>query len=215
MRVVDAIHSYGGLVFHDVINRRHANKAAAAGVDGLIAVCAGAGGHAGLLSPFRIRSRDSPILRQDPDSLWRDHAWPSDCRRGVDVDADLAYLGTRFINTREAPSAVRSQTDDPRCHRQLTSCTHPLSAACTRIFSRRASSPPAPIRITCIRRQNSTFRPRANRKPGGTCGRRGRESEASSRIFPFGGLRLCGRLIAEYREALAGLREPHRISRAS
>src|SRR5689334_780426 len=50
--VVDAIHSYGGLVFHDIINLHHAHKAADAGVDGLIAVCGGAGGHAGLLNPF-------------------------------------------------------------------------------------------------------------------------------------------------------------------
>ena len=52
--LVEAAHSYGGLVFHDVINMRHARKAAEAGVDGLIAVCAGAGGHAGLLSPFAL-----------------------------------------------------------------------------------------------------------------------------------------------------------------
>ena len=52
--LVDAVHSYGGVVFHDVINVRHAEKAAAAGVDGLIAVCAGAGGHAGTLSPFAL-----------------------------------------------------------------------------------------------------------------------------------------------------------------
>ena len=50
--VVDAAHSYGGIVLHDVINVRHARKAAEAGVDGLILVCAGAGGHAGTLSPF-------------------------------------------------------------------------------------------------------------------------------------------------------------------
>ena len=52
--VVEAVHSYGGVVFHDVINRRHAEKAAGAGVDGLIAVCAGAGGHAGTMSPFAL-----------------------------------------------------------------------------------------------------------------------------------------------------------------
>ena len=49
-----AIHSYGGLVFHDVINTRHAQKAVSEGVDGLILVCAGAGGHAGSLSPFAL-----------------------------------------------------------------------------------------------------------------------------------------------------------------
>jgi nitronate monooxygenase len=52
--VVAAIHGYGGVVFHDVINLRHAEKAAKQGVDGIIAVCAGAGGHAGLLSPFAL-----------------------------------------------------------------------------------------------------------------------------------------------------------------
>ena len=52
--IVDAAHSYGGLVYHDVINMRHARKAAEEGVDGLILVAAGAGGHAGTLSPFAI-----------------------------------------------------------------------------------------------------------------------------------------------------------------
>ena len=52
--VVEAVHAYGGQVFHDVVNRRHAEKAAEAGVDGIIAVCAGAGGHAGTLSPFAL-----------------------------------------------------------------------------------------------------------------------------------------------------------------
>jgi nitronate monooxygenase len=50
--VVSAVHSYGGLVFHDVISVRHAEKAAMAGVDGIVAVCAGAGGHGGTLNPF-------------------------------------------------------------------------------------------------------------------------------------------------------------------
>ena len=56
--LVKAIHSYGGLVFHDVINTRHARKAVEQGVDGLILVCAGAGGHAGALSPFCSAERN-------------------------------------------------------------------------------------------------------------------------------------------------------------
>ncbi len=52
--IVEAAHSYGGVVFHDVINVKHARKAAEQGVDGLILVCAGAGGHAGTLSPFAL-----------------------------------------------------------------------------------------------------------------------------------------------------------------
>src|SRR6185503_14544070 len=52
--VIAAIHGYGGIVLHDVISVRHAEKALEAGVDGLILVCAGAGGHAGTLSPFAL-----------------------------------------------------------------------------------------------------------------------------------------------------------------
>jgi nitronate monooxygenase len=99
--VVDAIHSYGGLVFHDVINLRHAQKAAEAGVDGLIAVCAGAGGHAGLLSPFafvaEIRQMfDKTVILSGAITHGRQIA------AAQVMGADLAYLGTRFINTREA-----------------------------------------------------------------------------------------------------------------
>ncbi|MCI5076081.1 nitronate monooxygenase family protein [Oricola sp.] len=99
--LVDAVHSYGGLVFHDVINRRHAEKAAAAGVDGLIAVCAGAGGHAGTMSPFamveEIRSFfDGAIVLAGAMSTGRHIA------AARMMGADLAYLGTRFIATREA-----------------------------------------------------------------------------------------------------------------
>jgi nitronate monooxygenase len=99
--VVDAIHSYGGLVFHDVINLRHAQKAAEAGVDGLIAVCAGAGGHAGLLNPFafvaEIRQMfDKTVILSGAITHGRQIA------AAQVMGADLAYLGTRFINTRES-----------------------------------------------------------------------------------------------------------------
>ena len=68
--VVDAVHSYGGVVMHDVINIRHAKKAIDEGADGLILVCAGAGGHAGTLSPFALVSEvreffDGPLHYQD------------------------------------------------------------------------------------------------------------------------------------------------------
>lgn len=99
--LVEAVHSYGGLVFHDVINIRHAEKAAEANVDGLIAVCAGAGGHAGTLSPFalvpEIRSFfDKTILLSGGMSTGRHIA------AGRMLGADLAYLGTRFIATKES-----------------------------------------------------------------------------------------------------------------
>lgn len=99
--LVDAVHSYGGLVFHDVINRRHAEKAVAAGVDGLILVSAGAGGHAGTLNPMafihEIRSFfDKTILLSGCISDGQDVA------SAMQMGADLAYMGTRFINTTEA-----------------------------------------------------------------------------------------------------------------
>lgn len=99
--LVDAVHGYGGLVFHDVTTRRHAEKAAEAGVDGLIAVAAGAGGHAGTWSPFALIAE----IRQFFDKT----LLLSGClNRGHEIlaaqllGADLAYLGTRFIATQES-----------------------------------------------------------------------------------------------------------------
>jgi len=99
--VIAAIHSYGGLVFHDVINIHHAHKAADAGVDGLIAVCAGAGGHAGLLNPFAFVAEirqffDKTLILAGAITNGRQIA------AARVMGADLAYLGTRFITTREA-----------------------------------------------------------------------------------------------------------------
>jgi nitronate monooxygenase len=99
--VVDAIHSYGGLVFHDVINLHHAHKAADAGVDGLIAVCAGAGGHAGLLNPFAFVGE----IREFFDKIVILSGAISNGRQIAAAElmgADLAYFGTRFIATRES-----------------------------------------------------------------------------------------------------------------
>ena len=99
--LVDAVHSYGGLVFHDVTNRRHAEKAAEAGVDGLICVAAGAGGHAGTLNPMPFVSEmrsffDGTILLSGCISNGRDVA------SAMQMGADLAYMGTRFINVQES-----------------------------------------------------------------------------------------------------------------
>jgi len=99
--VVDAVHSYGGLVFHDVINLRHARKAIEQGVDGIIAVCAGAGGHAGTLSPFALVKE----IREEFDGaiiLSGAMSKGSDALAAQAIGADLAYIGTRFIATTEA-----------------------------------------------------------------------------------------------------------------
>lgn len=99
--VVDAVHGYGGLVFHDIIKKRHAEKAQEAGVDGLIPVCAGAGGHAGTASPFAMMSEvksfyDGAIVLAGCISNGRDIA------AAKALGADFAYMGTRFINTVES-----------------------------------------------------------------------------------------------------------------
>lgn len=99
--VVDAVHAYGGVVFHDVTNLRHARKAAEAGVDGLILVAGGAGGHAGTINPF--------ALLADVRAHFAGTIVLAGCiSSGRDVlaaralGADLAYMGTRLIATTEA-----------------------------------------------------------------------------------------------------------------
>ena len=82
--VVDAVHSYDGAVLHDVINIRHAKKAIDEGADGLILVCAGAGGHAGPIALSGSISHGSSVLSAQA------------------MGADFAYVGTRFIATKEA-----------------------------------------------------------------------------------------------------------------
>ncbi|WP_296649823.1 nitronate monooxygenase family protein [Paraburkholderia sp.] len=99
--IIDAVHRYGGIVLHDVINLRHAAKALEAGVDGLILVAAGAGGHAGTTSPFALvgetrRLFDGPIV------LSGAIANGGSILAAQAMGADLAYMGTRFIATREA-----------------------------------------------------------------------------------------------------------------
>ena len=99
--VVEAAHSYGGKVFHDVISVRHAQKAAEQGVDGLILVCAGAGGHAGALSPFALLREvkkwfDGTVILSG--SIGDGYSVAS----AIALGADFAYLGTRFIATKEA-----------------------------------------------------------------------------------------------------------------
>lgn len=99
--VVDRVHAYGGMVFHDVINLYHAKKAIDAGVDGIILVCAGAGGHAGTVNPFTLVPQlrafyDGTIILSGTISNGRS------IRAAEVLGADLAYMGTRFIATHES-----------------------------------------------------------------------------------------------------------------
>ncbi len=102
--IVKAVHAYGGVVFHDVISMRHARKAMEQGVDGIIAVCSGAGGHAGPVSPFALVKE----IRKEFDGtviLSGSMTSGSDVVAARAIGADLAYIGTRFIATEEANAA--------------------------------------------------------------------------------------------------------------
>ena len=99
--VVNAVHGWGGIVFHDVTTMKFARKALECGVDGLVLVCAGAGGHGGTMSPFafveEVRAEyDGTVLLAGALSTGRA------IRAALDVGADLAYMGTRFLVAREA-----------------------------------------------------------------------------------------------------------------
>ena len=99
--LVDVVHTYGGLVYHDIIKKRHAEKAAEANVDGLILVAAGAGGHAGTLHPIPLINEvkkvfDKKIVLSGCLSTGNDIA------SALQMGADMAYMGTRFINVNES-----------------------------------------------------------------------------------------------------------------
>ena len=102
--IIDAVHAYGGIVLHDVINMRHAAKALDAGVDGLIVVAAGAGGHAGVQSPFALvgelrRHYQGLVILSGAITTG------SAILAAQAMGADLAYIGTRFIASTEAHAA--------------------------------------------------------------------------------------------------------------
>ncbi|MCC7486161.1 MAG: nitronate monooxygenase [Burkholderiales bacterium] len=99
--IAPRVHEYGGMVLHDVIKVRHAEKALEAGVDGIIAVCAGAGGHAGTINPFALvnelrRMFEGPLVLSGAITNG------SGVLAAEAMGCDLAYLGTRFIATRES-----------------------------------------------------------------------------------------------------------------
>ena len=130
--LVKGIHDWGGKVFHDVTTLRHAEKALEAGVDGLILVCAGAGGHAGTLSPFALLSEvrrfyDGPLILSGAITTG-EHVLAAQA-----MGADFAYMGTRFIASEEANA---SEGYNP-----------PSSMPAPRTCCTRRSSPASPATI--------------------------------------------------------------------
>ncbi|MES2264941.1 MAG: nitronate monooxygenase family protein [Pseudomonadota bacterium] len=116
--MLDAIHSYGGIVLHDVTTIRHAQKALEAGVDGLILVAAGAGGHAGLLSPFALVGEVRKFFK-GPIALSGSIASGDAILAAQAAGADFAYIGSRWLATEEAnveeeyrQAIIESSADD-------------------------------------------------------------------------------------------------------
>ncbi|KQY00093.1 2-nitropropane dioxygenase [Massilia sp. Root133] len=99
--MLDAVHAYGGIVMHDVVSIRHAEKALEAGVDGLILVAAGAGGHAGALSPFALVGEVRKFF-DGPIALSGSIATGDAILAAQAMGADVAYIGSRWLATREA-----------------------------------------------------------------------------------------------------------------
>ena len=165
--VAPAAHSYGGLVFHDVTNIRHSKKALAEGADGLILVCAGAGGHAGALSPFALVAEvreffDGPVI------LSGSMATGDQILAAQAMGADLAYLGTRFIATTEANALDRQK--------EMIVDSAAEDIVYTNLFSRRegqlsgqerGGGGPRPVRPARGRQVEDEFRLRRQRKPQG------------------------------------------------
>ena len=116
--IIKQVHQYGGLVFHDIISKRHAEKAMEAGVDGLILVSAGAGGHSGTINPMALINEIKTFFKKTI-LLSGCISNGKDIATAMQMGADFAYIGTRFINTLESRSSdayrqmiIESSTSD-------------------------------------------------------------------------------------------------------
>ena len=128
--VNDAVHGWGGVVLHDIINNTFAHKAIEKGADGLIAVAAGAGGHAGVKSPFALMPGDPRVVRR-PDRAVRRHRHR---RRGAGGAGDGRRLRLHRLGLHRHRGGARGrglQADDRRQHAATTSSTPTCSPACT------------------------------------------------------------------------------------
>ena len=144
--VVKKVHEYGGVVFHDVISIRHAQKALEAGVDGLILVCAGAGGHAGMVSPFAL-VREVRKFFSGPIALSGSITDGAGILAAEAMGADFAYIGTRFIATREANAVAdykqaivdAADTGTVMLNRKSTPCVRALRTERAKAIDREGS----------------------------------------------------------------------------
>ncbi len=198
--VVDAVHSYGGLVFHDVTTRRHAEKAAQAGVDGLIAVAAGAGGHAGTWSPFALVSEirqffDKTVLLAGCLNSGRE------ILAAQLLGADLAYLGTHFIASQE--SAASAEYKDMLLQAKAADIVHtPVVSGVPASFMRQSLEKAGYDLTSLAKGGEIQLKPiHEEAKAWKTVWSAGQGAGAIDEQLPVADL--IARLVAEYREAQA------------
>ena len=199
--VFDAVHAYGGLVFHDIGAARHAEKALDAGADGLIAVCSGAGGHCGTINPFALvnevrQMTDKTVILAGAITTGRD------ILAAQVMGADLVYMGTRFINTEESGAAEG--------YRDMI-----IEATATDIFYGNLSDAPSNTLAPCLIRAGVTLdqiRRQDNDAIRAVAERRKRWKDIWSAGHGVGVIhdvlpvkKLCDRLKHEYGLALADL----------
>lgn len=194
--VVQEVHGWGGMVFHDVTTIRHAEKAAAAGVDGMILICAGGGGHSGGLNPFTFVS----AVRKFFDGyivLAGGITTGSHVRAAEALGADLCYMGTRFIATEEAlaPDEYKEIILGSRAEDLVFTpfFTHGVPANMLRKSVRRVGYDPEKLPLF------GSEEPHANAKPWRDVWAAGQGVELIDDVPPVSAL--VDRLEAEYRES--------------
>ena len=190
---IKRIHGWGAVALHDIANRRHAEKALEAGVDGVIAVAGGAGGHTGTINPFALMNEVRQLGDHFAIVLAGGLTTGRDVLAAEAMGADLAYIGTRFIATQRGDGGGGAQGHDPRRRAPPTSSSPPRSTARRPTGWRPACWPPASTSTCCARPCPArSWRRRRTRSAGRTSIRRATAS-GTSRTFPTAA-ELCRRL---------------------
>jgi nitronate monooxygenase len=196
------VHAWGGITLHDIIDDRFARKAVAKGADGLIAVAAGAGGHAGRLSPFALVQEirewfDGPLALSGAIANGRS------ILAAQALGADFAYIGSPFIATEKPAQATITKAELSMAGRPISSI-RASSPECTAIICAGRSKPPGSIPTPCRRATSRRWISAADRpRPGATSGDRAKGIGAVREVQPAAAY--IDQLAAEYEAAKAEL----------
>ncbi len=195
--ITDAVHAYGGLVFHDAINVKHAKKALEAGVDGIIAVCCGAGGHSGTYNPFAFVSELRPLAGDRTLMVAGAISNGSSMAGAIAAGGDLVSIGTRFIATDESMASdgqKRMVTESSAADIVYTDAVSGIGASILAQTLTRPYDAPAEIGRFDVAKEISP-------KLWKNIWSAGQGVGGATDIIPTAAL--CRRLEAEYRDAVA------------